>query len=514
MGPAQAGTLCEICTPAANGDLARVEVLVANGADINAMQDGKTPLFFAVDEGKWNVVLWLLDNRAQLKADHPAAVIAYQWAIHEDRPDVVQSLIANHYDVNDAFNGEKVGKVTALQMAFHVPHTAGRDRSIAMLLAAGADPNHHDSDEHTPLDYALDSRYPGNADQLGAIRLLLEAGANPTDALALGNAAILAAADDPDALRLLLAYGAHITQPDKAMAGALAQILAKGDPALVTMLVDSGVSIDVAAPLEKGKPIDLAAPAGKTALALAVEAGDFDRARLLLQMGADPNAGALSNGITIAQLDGLQIAMAQRSARIEALLLDYGADQCRLTLVASSYSRNPPDADDELRVKLGRRLAEVCNYRDEFLAHLPKPNAQADAMPQFPKGSISPGDFQDFLVTTAFIAGTRSQQTVDTILAHSLDSVPAPSPEARHLAALGGALAAKAVRPSQLARAALELEAALRLAPWMDGWLHDACLLENLARLTGRANSSCTAYLAAHPGDTEVKARLTGGPAL
>ena len=47
--------------------------------------------------------------------------------------------------------------------------------------------------------------------------------------------------------------------------------------------------------------------------------------------------------------------------------------------------------------------------------------------PQFPQGSIQPDDFRQLLGASAFAAGTLGQQIFDTMLARSLDRVPAPS---------------------------------------------------------------------------------------
>ncbi len=128
--------------------------------------------------------------------------------------------------------------------------------------------------------------------------------------------------------------------------------------------------------------------------------------------------------------------------------------------------------------------------------------------PQFPQGSIQPDDFRQLLGASAFAAGTLGQQIFDTMLARSLDRVPAPSEEARQHAAIGAALAARPARPSTLATAALEFEAALRLAPWMDDWRRDACVLESVAGLMARTQGSCNAYLVFRPDDAEIKARL------
>ena len=514
--PARADTPCELCKPAFDGDLATVAAQAGRGAEINAVNQGKTPLDWALEKRNWDVVLWLLDHHATFVQD---AGNAYDFALQDKRSDVVQSLIVHRFDVNPAPRpGTKDAPIPPLSSAIYYDlsdiDTPGR--AVALLLEAGADPNRADGE--TPLEEAC-----GRGPQLN--QLLLAAGARPTPAAlrrAIDAAAKAANGDEAferdDAfkvLKLYLAYGARFDPNDRAMANSLPVVLARADPALVLALIDAGAPIDATTPISpppagEVKRIDPAAGEGKSALALAAQAGDFDRIKLLLRLGADPDSGEfVTNGVATNTLMPMAQALTRGDPRIVALLLDYGADMTRwISSNRTDYTGVQADANAALMANLELHFLDSQKYAEDFISRHPPVDGEANQLPKLAAGSVTPTEFREFLDHAGFTAGTRSQQMLAMIVARSLANTPVPSAEAVRHVALGAALASRARQRSDLAAAALQFEAALRLAPWVDDWRRDACMIESMASETGRAVFNCKMFAMAHPDDVEIKQRL------
>ncbi|HEY0323557.1 MAG TPA: ankyrin repeat domain-containing protein [Pyrinomonadaceae bacterium] len=162
---------------AQDGDLERIKLLVAQGADVNALSrdewtplmiaslggdvemvktlfgngaalhdaggKGWTALMIATIEGQTDVVRALLEHGAEVSAKNNAGWTALRFAVSMDETEILRVLLDAGADVNVA---DKEGK-TALMQA------AGENirESLKVLLDAGADPHLKDHKEQTAL---------------------------------------------------------------------------------------------------------------------------------------------------------------------------------------------------------------------------------------------------------------------------------------------------------------------------------------------------------------------------
>ena len=185
----------------------------------------------------------------------------------------------------------------------------------AALLERGADVNVWDREQDmTPLGVAASK---GNME---VIELLLKHGADPNlDPPICGTPALIAAAMDPHrvpVLQRLLDAGANPNLAKRSQYGnvsatALTNAASRDNVAGVALLLSRGADINVVV-------------AFGTALGQAVEEGNYDIAKFLLERGADPMLVApLSDGIPMSGKTSLQIAMQKKNKRMIKLLSEY-----------------------------------------------------------------------------------------------------------------------------------------------------------------------------------------------
>jgi uncharacterized protein len=191
---AMAGPAEDLMSAVTRGDAAAVRVLLAKGADANAMNDnGVTALMAASFRGDREVVLALLNKGAEIDAklvDGTTALFqalghgdvvrllllkgadvnaklrdgdtVLMWASKDGLSDVVHALLANGAGVNaKTVNGE-----TALMAA----SKEGRLGVVEALLSKGAEVNAKTKDGTTALRLATDAKIKA---------LLMQAGAKP-----------------------------------------------------------------------------------------------------------------------------------------------------------------------------------------------------------------------------------------------------------------------------------------------------------------------------------------------
>ena len=149
---------------ALNGHLETARLLIAKGADVNALDNGRrAPIIWAAGGGQLPAVELLLDSGADIMtrtaADwtplHAAAAIAYG--------EMMQMLLEREAQVNaHDENGQ-----TPLHYSAHKGHVAG----VALLIQYGADVNTKDKTGQTPLH-----RAKANG-QSGVVELLKKFGA-------------------------------------------------------------------------------------------------------------------------------------------------------------------------------------------------------------------------------------------------------------------------------------------------------------------------------------------------
>jgi ankyrin repeat protein len=129
-------------------------------------------------------------------------------AIYAGRPDVVDLIIEKKHDVRKPVYSDDV---TPLMLAMQLNTSDGakrevRHKIVASLLAAGADPNVM----ITPINSALSdaASYAGNID-LELMKILLKNGAKPDFDVHHGRTALFGASGNLDAVKLLLNAGAN-----------------------------------------------------------------------------------------------------------------------------------------------------------------------------------------------------------------------------------------------------------------------------------------------------------------
>ena len=177
---------------------------------------------------------------------------------------------------------------------------------VALLIDAGADPNARTIDGFVPLHFAASNP---NAE---VVALLLAAGADPNAGnpdfsplhLAVRN-------DNPAVTDKLLAAGADVSVLDR-----------QGQ-----MPLHNAESVDVVRMLlDGGAPVDARSFDAKTPLLRAAEAGNFDKARVLLEEGSNVRTKA-ENGVSVLHCATLLDPMPE----LVRLLLDHGADPTAAT---------------------------------------------------------------------------------------------------------------------------------------------------------------------------------------
>ena len=232
------------------------------------------PLIDAVRAGDVTAVRTLLADGVSARTAEVDGTTALHWAAHHDRPGIARLLLGAGAAV-DATN--RYG-VTPLALA----SVNGSTRMIARLLDAGADPNLPNPEGETPL---MTAARTGDA---ASIETLLNHGAE-VDAVEAwrGQTALMwaTAQNQVDAVEALLAAGAD---PNARSGRGFTPVLfaaREGHVDVLELLVEAGADVDDALPSN-----------GMSALVLAVYNAQYDFAKALLDLGADPDAAG--NGWT------------------------------------------------------------------------------------------------------------------------------------------------------------------------------------------------------------------------
>jgi ankyrin repeat protein len=249
--------------------VARVELLLSRGADPNTRdQSGRWPLQYAMMR-KQNTVVQLLMARGA-----------------RDDPTVWQK-----------------GNPLLLQDAI----TTGSTALVQFILTHGAHTYTPDSDEMTPLEYAM-IRKPYDPE---LTRLILEHGAkvNVRSARGLTPLHLAAMKGDDSMIRLLCKSGMNINTRDKSRKTALHTATLQKHSGTMKLLIDGGAELDA-------QDHD-----GKTALHFACAKGGLELVELLLDNGANPLVKD-HTGTTVLRTS-FEIRRTQRMSRDDTLKKDF-----------------------------------------------------------------------------------------------------------------------------------------------------------------------------------------------
>ena len=232
------------------------------------------PLFDAVKAGDAGAVERLLAAGVSVQTAEIDGTTALHWAVHHDRLQIAGLLL----EAGAAVDATNRYGVTPLALA----SVNGGTPMIARLLEAGAAPNLPNPEGETPL---MTAARTGNA---GAIETLLAHGAD-VDAVEAwrGQTALMwaTAQNQLTAVEALLGAGAD---PNARSGRGFTPVLfaaREGHVDVLEALVTAGADVDDALPAN-----------GMSALVLAVYNAQYDFAKALLDLGADPDAAG--NGWT------------------------------------------------------------------------------------------------------------------------------------------------------------------------------------------------------------------------
>ena len=227
----------------------------------------------------------LLEHSVEVNAAQVDGMTALHWAAYHDDHRLVEALVSAGADVSAA---NRYG-VTPLSLAC----TNGNGAIVERLLDAGADPNATLSGGEAALMTA------SRTGRVRAVEALLEGGADvhAKDSQRGQTALMWAAAEgNVEVLRLLIEVGADFRAPLDSGFTPLLFAAREGKIEVVRELVKMGVDVNETTPLEATKR-ERPLPGGRTVrpganpLLIAVTNAHYDVAALLLDAGADPNAG-------------------------------------------------------------------------------------------------------------------------------------------------------------------------------------------------------------------------------
>lgn len=277
------------------------ELLLQSGALVNlADKSGNTPLFWAARWGNGRMVKLLLDWKANPYTQNSEGLSPFYYALEN-------SYGASRY-LLDSFPLAQINRpdphsgLTPLLRAASV----GQHRSVALVLAAGAQLMQPDASGYNALFYAL---FADDAENIGT---LMRAGMNASQPVE-GMSPLLYGITQGAAthnIEILLNWlrPADIEASDPSGNHAINHAVAAGNLELARLLLRYGANVNA---LDQNRD---------PPLVVATKLQNFDMAQLLLEAGADtqkPSADFQSP---------YQIASSLSNSRIAQLLLSYGAN--------------------------------------------------------------------------------------------------------------------------------------------------------------------------------------------
>jgi ankyrin repeat protein len=259
--------------------------LVTLFAVVFAQAAGDPALVVAARDGDFDTVRTLLAKRINVNEIARDGSTALLWAVHHSDLRMVRALAAAGANLNAA---NRYGISPLLEAS-----RAGDTPMIAELLKSGADVKKSVHPEgETPLMAA------SRAGKLDAVELLLKAGSDPNAADSYQKqTALMRAAEEGHAAVISALLAAKANPNAKAHVSPLNDRKhadhATGGFTAAMFAVRNGHENAVRALVEGGADLKLTNGDGITATSIAIVNDRFDLARTLLDLGADPNDGAL-----------------------------------------------------------------------------------------------------------------------------------------------------------------------------------------------------------------------------
>jgi ankyrin repeat protein len=249
----QAKTDPALVIAAKEGDLASVRALLARRVNVNEQaRDGATAILWAVHQSDLTMVRALLAAGASVKTSNRYGVTPLLEASRTGDAPMIAELLKAGADAKQALQPDGETPLMAAARTGHVD-------AVASLLKAGADPNVADNyQKQTALMWAAEEG------QVDVVNALLAAKADPNAKAGVSTIATRKNAD-------------HAT----------------GGFTAVMFAVRNGHEDVVRALVKGGADLKIINGDGITATSIAITNDRFDLAKTLLDLGADPNDGAL-----------------------------------------------------------------------------------------------------------------------------------------------------------------------------------------------------------------------------
>jgi ankyrin repeat protein len=263
---AQAAGPATLVDAARAGDVAAVRAAIQNKADVNATaSDGSTALHWAVHKDALDVVDLLLGAGANPKAANRYGVTPLSLAATNGNPRIVERLLRGGADPNTALPGGETVLMTAAR--------TGDVAVLKALIEANANVNARETSRgQTALMWAAAEN------NVAAIKVLVEAGADIKARTSEGAAP---------------AAGARSSTGGGVFSGATGAAAPAGarGPSFTALLfaVQLGQLEATRALLQAGASVNDALPDGTSALVLASQNGHFGLGAFLIDQGADVN---------------------------------------------------------------------------------------------------------------------------------------------------------------------------------------------------------------------------------
>ncbi len=332
-----------IYTAARDGDLPTVQALLAQGGDVNAVNEsGSTALHFAADRGRTEVVRFLLDHGAAVNVKSKSGSTPLLLAAQSGSLEVVRLLLDRGAEVN-VETGAGQGHINWTPLTVAVE--ANSLELVQLLLSKGADPNLPDDPTIAPLGHAARKNHRE------LVRLLLEHKARAGKEYALR---MMALHGDVETVRLLLDLGADVNDRGPAGWTALKEAAWGNDAGkqlrVIQLLLERGAD-PTAIDDEGWTAARWAEHRGKPALAKALRDAE---ARAAKAGPAAPTTAAPP--VPASDVDRVPTAKATRKKNAYAVVI--GIEQYREKLPKADFA----DRDAKL---VGEYLTKVLGYPEE-----------------------------------------------------------------------------------------------------------------------------------------------------